>query len=363
MNVLIVDDSQPNLIIYKGIVRNLGGSTAVCFSVSAEALTWCKTNDPDVVVVDYNMPSPDGLEFIRTFRLLPRKSETPILMITAETDKHLRYKALETGASDFLTKPVDVIEFTARARNMLELRRSRKELEDRASWLAVEVEKATAQIVARERETIWRLARVAEFRDTGTGMHVVRMAQYCKAIGRALGMTEDEREILLMAAPMHDIGKIAIPDSILLKPGKLTDVEFATMKQHTVIGFEILKNSSSHLLRTAAEIAISHHERFDGSGYPHGKKGDAIPLEGRICALSDVFDALTSVRPYKQAWAVDAAVAEVERGIGSQFDPKVVAAFVSVLPEVDQLRREYSDEAQRARTAGIGTLVQGRHTG
>jgi putative two-component system response regulator len=321
--------------------------------VSAEALGWSETNDPDVVIVDYNMPSPDGLEFIRLFRRLPGKAEIPILMITAETDKHLRYKALETGASDFLTKPVDVIEFTARARNMLELRRSRKVLEDRAGWLAGEVVKATAQIVARERETIWRLARVAEFRDVATGMHIVRIAQYCKAIAAALGLSRDEQDLLLMSAPMHDIGKIAIPDSILLKPGKLTETEYATMKQHTIIGHDILKNSASHLLKTAADIALSHHEWFDGRGYPYGLQGEDIPLVGRVCAVSDVFDALTSVRPYKSAWPVAKAVAEIEAGSGVQFDPRVVKAFSTVLSDILQLKDEYSDEVQRARQTSL----------
>jgi len=356
VNVLIVDDSKSNLLIYRGIVRKLGKSTSVCFSVSAEALEWCKDNDPDVVIVDYNMPTPNGLEFIRSFKAMPGKNDIPILMITAETDKHLRYKALETGASDFLTKPVDVIEFTARARNMLELRRSRKVLEDRAGWLAGEVEKPTAQIVARERETIWRLARVAEFRDVATGMHIVRIAQYCGAIAGALGTSEDTRELLLMSAPMHDIGKIAIPDSILLKRGKLSPDEYEIMKQHTVIGHDILKNSASYLLRAAAEIALTHHERYDGSGYPHGLRAEAIPLVGRICAISDVFDALTSVRPYKEAWPVQAAVDEIVAASGSQFDPALVAAFHSALPEILRLKEEYSDEAQRAQHASGGML-------
>jgi two-component system, response regulator RpfG len=353
VTVLIVDDSEPNLIIYRGMVRSLEGPSVVAHNVSGDALRWCQDHNPDIVIVDYNMPSPNGLEFIRAFRELPGKRDIPILMITAEPDKHLRYRALESGASDFLNKPVDVIEFTARVRNMLELRRSRKTLEDRAGWLATEVEKATAQIMARERETIWRLARVAEFRDTAMGMHIIRMAQYCRAIGMAVGMSADEGELLLLSAPMHDIGKIAIPDSILLKPGKLTVAEFETMKQHTVIGHDILKNSASHLLITAAEIALTHHERFDGSGYPHGRAGESIPLVGRICALSDVFDALTSVRPYKDAWPVEAAVAEVRRGAGSQFDPALVRAFETVLPEILQLKREYSDEAQRARQVGV----------
>jgi len=356
VTVLIVDDSPSNLLIYRGIVRNIARSTSICFAVSAEALEWCKDHDPDVVIVDYNMPTPNGLEFIQRFRTLPGKSEIPILMITAETDKHLRYKALEIGANDFLTKPVDVIEFTARARNMLELRRSRKVLEDRAGWLAGEVEKATAQIVARERETIWRLARVAEFRDVATGMHIVRIAQYCGAIAAALHTSEDVRELLVMSSPMHDIGKIAIPDAILLKRGKLTPDEFEIMKQHTVIGHDILKNSASYLLRAAAEIALTHHERFDGTGYPHALQGEAIPLVGRICAISDVFDALTSVRPYKTAWPVQSAVDEIVAAGGTQFDPALVAAFQTALPEILKLKEEFSDEALRSQQASGGML-------
>ncbi len=356
MKILIVDDNEPNLLVYRGMVRGLAeGASVVTFSVSAEAVRWCADNDPDLIIVDYNMPTPNGLEFIGHVRAMTGKADIPILMITAERDKHLRYRALESGASDFLTKPVDVIECAARVRNMLELRRSRKSLEDRAGWLAGEVEKATAQIVARERETIWRLARVAEFRDTAMGMHIVRMAQYCRVIGEALGLDDEASELLLLSAPMHDIGKIAIPDSILLKPGKLTAAEFETMKQHTIIGHDILKNSESQLLRTAAEIALTHHERFDGSGYPRGLAGDAIPLYGRICALSDVFDALTSVRPYKEAWPVETALAEVRKAAGAQFDPAVIAAFERQFDAVLALKRAFSDEAQRARHPGIAS--------
>ncbi|HET9344043.1 MAG TPA: HD domain-containing phosphohydrolase [Candidatus Eremiobacteraceae bacterium] len=347
MNVVIVDDSEPNLLIYKAVVRNLSGCMPIAFSSSAEALNWCRANEADVLIVDYNMPSPDGLEFIRLFRALPGKGEVPILMITAETDKALRYKALETGASDFLTKPVDAIEFAARTKNMLELRRSRRDLESRAGWLADEVRKATQEIATRERETIWRLARVAEFRDVATGMHIVRMAQYCRAIAKAAGLSADDQEQLFLASPMHDIGKVAIPDSILMKPGKLTEAEHATMKQHTVIGHRILKDSPSALLRGAAEIALSHHERYDGSGYPFGLKKDDIPISARICALSDVFDALTSVRPYKEAWPLEDATAEVRAGAGTQFDPRIVNAFDTALPEIIRLKRDFSDSAQR----------------
>ena len=349
MNILLVDDSQANLVIYKGIVRNQPGCISIPFTSSADALHWCEENNPAIVVIDYSMPDPNGLEFIRRFRRLPGKAQIPIIMITGEEDRALRYKALETGANDFLQKPIDIVECSARIRNMLELHRSRQQLENRALTLSEEVKKNTSEIVARERETIMRLARTAEFRDTATGQHIVRMAHYSKVIGAAAGLSESEQELLLLAAPMHDIGKVAIPDSILLKAGKLDAVENAVMRQHTTIGHAILADSTSTLLQRAAEIALTHHEKFDGSGYPRGLKEHDIPMSGRICAISDVFDALTSVRPYKEAWPVEAAIAEIARGAGQHFDPWLAKAFKSVLPEILRLKEEYSDAAQPKR--------------
>jgi response regulator RpfG family c-di-GMP phosphodiesterase len=343
MNILLVDDSRANLVIYKAIVRTQPGCVAVPFTSSADALKWSVENELALAIVDYSMPDPNGVEFIRRFRRLSRKAEVPVIMITGEEDRALRYKALEAGANDFLQKPVDVIECSARIRNMLELYRSRQQLEDRALWLAEEVKRATAEIVVRERETIMRLARTAEYRDAGTGLHIVRMANYSKAIGAAAGLSESEQELLLLAAPMHDIGKVAIPDSILLKPGPLDPAEIAIMQKHTTIGHAILSGSTATLLQKAAEIALSHHEKFDGTGYPHGLKGPDIPTSGRICAISDVFDALTSDRPYKEAWPVDAAIAEITRGTGQHFDPVLVKAFRSALPEILLLKAQNSD--------------------
>ncbi len=346
MNILLVDDSAANLTIYRAIVRNQPGCIAIPFTSSADALVWCAANELAIAVIDYSMPDPNGLEFIRRFRRLPGKSEVPVIMITGEGDRALRYKALEAGANDFLQKPIDIVECSARIRNMLELHRSRQQLENRALWLAEEVKKATAEIEVRERETIMRLARTAEYRDTETGLHVVRMAHYAKAIGAASGLSESEQALLLLAAPMHDIGKVAIPDLILLKRGKLDDDESAIMRQHTTIGHKILSGSTSTLLQSAAEIALTHHEKFDGSGYPNGLKSHDIPVAGRICAISDVFDALTSVRPYKDAWTVDAAIAEIKLSAGQHFDPILVNAFTSVLPEIVRLKLKYSDGAQ-----------------
>jgi putative two-component system response regulator len=210
------------------------------------------------------------------------------------------------------------------------------------------VQRATADIVAREKETINRLMRAAEFRDNETGMHIVRMGHFSAQIARALGLPESECEMLLMATPMHDIGKVATPDRILLKPGKLDAGEWEIMKQHTIAGYEILKDSQSELLQMAALIALSHHEKFDGSGYPNGVKGEDIPLCGRICAVSDVFDALTSERPYKHAWPVEEAIAEIDRLAGTHFDPELVGAFHATLPSILEIRERYQDESPDA---------------
>lgn len=344
MIVLMVDDAEINLGIYRAILNKLPAVDCVGFTSSAAALKWCADHTPDVVLVDYNMPAPDGLEFIEQLRREPKHEAVPLIMITAETERDIRYRALELGAADFLTKPVDLIEFRARMQNMISLADGRKKLADHASWLAAEVRAATERIVAREKETIVRLMRAAEFRDNETGAHIVRMGKISAAIGARVGLTDTECEMLQMAAPMHDIGKVSTPDSILLKPGPLDPDEWEIMKRHTVAGYEILKESDSELLQLASVIALSHHEKFDGSGYPYGTKGDAIPLAGRICAVSDVFDALTSVRPYKKAWTIERAAAHIEAGAGTHLDPQLVAAFHEVLPQIEQIKHDFPDE-------------------
>jgi len=270
------------------------------------------------------MPVLNGLDFIEAFRLIPSNREAPIVMVTGVEARQIRYQALGLGAANFLTKPVDIIDFRARMQNTLTLVRVQKKLADRAYLLTTEIASATARIVAREKETIYRLMRAAEFRDNETGMHILRMGQFSADIAHALGFSDDKCEILLMATPMHDIGKVATPDRILLKPGKLDPGEWEIMKQHTVAGYEILKDSDSTLLQMAAEIALSYHEKYDGTGYPFGLTTNKIALTGRICAVSDVFDALTSNRPYKSAWPVDRAIAEIDAGSGKHFDPQVV---------------------------------------
>ncbi len=344
MQVIIVDDNPVNLKLMESLVKRAGDYQPMTFQDSGAGLDWCLNNTPDLLIVDFMMPPPDGMEFIRRFREIPANADIPVLMITADHEKETRYAALETGANDFLTKPIDNAEFRARLRNMLALRRSQKSLADRAAWLAEEVAKATEEILDREREMITRLSRAAEFRDPETGAHIQRMSNYSQLIARRIGLPRAEQDLILRAAPMHDVGKIAIRDEILLKPGRLDPAEFEIMKTHAEKGYELLRGSASSLLDTAALIAWTHHEKFDGSGYPRGLVGEDIPLYGRIVAVADVFDALTTERPYKKAWEIEHAVRFLEEGADSHFDPACVAAFVASLEEVLAVRARFQDE-------------------
>ena len=345
MIVLAIDDSELNLSLYKGILSKIGDVETTGFTSPARALEWAESNVADVILLDYHMPEIDGLTTLRRLRALPSAEQSLVVMVTADTERDVRHAALEAGASDFITKPIDRIEFTARVRNLLALSAGRRQLADRAQWLDEEVRRATAALVAREIETIVRLTRAAEFRDDVTGMHVMRVGHICAALGRTMGLTKRECDMLLLAAPMHDIGKVATPDGILLKAGPLTRDEYEVMKHHTVAGYEILKDSESEMLRCAAEIALTHHERYDGTGYPRGLQGSDIPLPGRLCSVADVFDALTSVRPYKDAWPIDRALEAIDDGSGTQFDAELVAVFRRSLPEILDIKARISDKS------------------
>jgi putative two-component system response regulator len=344
MRIVIVDDNAVNLKLMESLVKRAGEFSPHLFQDSAAGLAWSLENLPDVVIVDYMMPPPDGLEFIRRFRALPAHADIPVLMITADHEKATRYAALESGANDFLTKPIDSAEFRARLRNMVSLRRNQKALEDRAAWLAEKVAEATSEILDREREMITRLSRAAEFRDPETGAHIMRMANYSRLIAEQLGLPGEEQELILRAAPMHDVGKIAIPDQILLKPGRLDEEELVIMKTHAEKGYEILRGSRSRLLDLAALIAWTHHEKVDGSGYPRGLRGEEIPLHGRIVAVADVFDALTSERPYKKAWDIERTVQWLRDCAGQHFDPDCVEAFLARRADILEIKASFQDE-------------------
>lgn len=344
MKILIIDDNAVNVRLLTVLCRQLPEAQALEFVNPLLALEWCAEHEPDLVIVDYQMPQMDGVSFMKALRALPGRQETPALMITANHDVELRYAALGAGANDFLTKPVDRAEFLARSRNMLAVRRGQKALADRAASLAAAVEEATATILMRERDTIFRLSRAAEYRDPETGAHVIRMAHYSRLIARELGSSAEFQELLFQAAPMHDIGKVGTPDHILLKPGRLDAQEMAIMRQHTLIGYEILRDSASPFLELAAVVAHSHHEKFDGSGYPNGLAGQDIPMAGRIVAVADVLDALTSERPYKHAWPIEEAQRYLRDNSGSHFDPACVDALMSAWTEVLAIREQFKDD-------------------
>ncbi|ARV17006.1 Cyclic di-GMP phosphodiesterase response regulator RpfG [Curvibacter sp. AEP1-3] len=344
--VLIIDDTEINLILFGALIKKLDNCQSHSFASPLDGLAWAATHTPDLVIVDYMMPDIDGLEFIQRFRALPNCADVPILMITANDQKQVRYRALDSGANDFLAKPVDKVEFLARAKNMLSLSSARRKLADHAEWLSSEVRKATEVILQRERDTVFRLCKAAEFRDPETGAHILRMAHYSQLIAKKLGLPPEEQELLLEAAPMHDIGKVGITDNILLKPGRLDAAEFEIMKQHAAFGYELLKNSNSRVLQAGAEIALGHHEKYDGSGYPQGLKGEAIPIFSRIVAVADVFDALTSERPYKKAWSLEQAVDFLNAGSGTHFDPRCVQAFLDGFDDVLAIRDRYQEEEE-----------------
>lgn len=348
MKIVIIDDTPLNLTLMQALVGKLADCEPVPFIDPLAGLAWCQANEPDLIVVDYMMPGLDGVEFIRRIRATPERSDVPILMVTADHERQTRYDALQSGATDFLNKPVDRNEFQPRVHNMLALRRAHLATRERARTLEAEIAEATAQIHDREQETVTGLARAAEFRDPETGAHILRMAHYSALIARQMGLSEAYAEQLLHAAPMHDVGKLGIPDHILMKPGRLTPDEFEQMKRHPLIGHDILKDSTSPVIQTAAVIALTHHEKFDGTGYPHGTAGDAIPLEGRIVAVADVFDALTSARPYKPAWPVDEATAFLRDGRGRHFDPSCVDALLARWDTVLDIRQRFQDQEATA---------------
>ncbi len=334
-NVMVIDDQLTSRIILETIIQSIGDNVKVrAFDNALSALEVAAANPPDLITVDYKMPELDGVEFTRRLRQIPNCSDIPIIVITIIEEKSIMYQALEAGATDFLNKPVDHYECKVRCRNLLTLRRQQIIIKNRAVSLETKVADATEQILIREKETLSRLARAGEFKDGVTGSHLIQMARISKLIAEEIGLSKEFCEVLEMAAPMHDIGKIGIPDNILLKEGELDDAEFEVMKNHTSIGYEILKDSPSPYLQMGAIIALNHHEKFDGSGYPNGLVGHAIPLEARIVAVADVFDALTTERPYKKAWTTDDAINRLVADKNKHFDPECVKALQSRKDEI-----------------------------
>ena len=332
--ILLVDDHEANVRLLERILLQAGYTNLRRTTDPRQVLPLFSEVQPDLIVLDLHMPHLDGFAVLEQLRpLIPAGTYLPILVLSADITRDAKQRALQMGAKDFLTKPLDQVEVLLRIKNLLETRFLHRALRAQNQQLEQRVRERTRSLEAAQLEILERLARAAEYRDDDTGEHTERVGRIAALLARALGLREAEVELVRRAAPLHDVGKIGIPDEILLKPGKLTASEFAQMQTHTTIGVKILSGSRFPILQLATEIALTHHERWDGSGYPHGLAREAIPLPGRIVAVVDVFDALTHERPYKAAWPVAAAVAELRRQRGRQFDPNVVTAFLALQAE------------------------------
>ncbi|MDH4276052.1 MAG: response regulator [Gammaproteobacteria bacterium] len=340
--LLVVDDEAANVKLLTRLLEAEGYQRVLSTLDSREVVDLYREHQFDLVLLDIRMPNMDGFEVMRALQSVDSSDYVPVLVLTAQTDKETRLKALECGAKDFVNKPFDRLEVMTRIRNILQVRLLHNRIRQENRTLEQQVQLSLQQLESTRLEVLRRLGLAAEYRDNETGYHIVRMSKYSQLIAQAFGLPEEHCTRILQASPMHDIGKIGIPDAILLKPGKLAPDEWAIMKTHASIGAEILSQGSA-LLEAARVIALSHHEKWDGSGYPQGLVGEQIPIEGRIVAVADVFDALTSERPYKKAWNVNDAVAEIRRGSGAHFQPEIVDAFDSILPEISVIQARYKD--------------------
>ncbi len=352
--ILVVDDEDRNLRLLEAMLLPLGYEILMARD-GLEALESMNRQAVDLVLLDLMMPRMDGFEAARRIKADPDTRIIPVVIVTALQDVQDRVRALEAGADDFLTKPVEKTELRARVASLLKVkayndhvRNYQRELEAEVERRTRDLKKAFEKIKSASLETVYRLTRAAEYKDEDTGAHIQRMSNYAAAIGRVMGLNEKVTETLLYAAPMHDIGKIGIPDRILLKPGKLDPDEWEIMKTHTLIGARILEGSATGFIRLGEVIALSHHEKWDGSGYPRGLKGDQIPLVGRIVAIADVFDALMSKRPYKEAFSLKKSYEIIRAGRGGHFDPAVVDAFFSISDQLLAIQERFSEEGESA---------------
>jgi len=348
LNIVIVDDQTSARTMLRHILEDISPELDVLdFGDPQTALRWCEDNRPDLLLLDYRMPIIDGLEFARRFRRPLLHRDVPIVLVTVVGDEPIRQAALDAGVIDFLVKPVRPRELRARCRNLLQLRQQSESVKQRALSLEQRLLSSMHEVEERERETLSRLARAIEYRDAGTSAYLERMAHIAGLIAEDMGMFEDEVRMIELAAPLHDIGKIAIPDALLMKPGPLTSEETSVMRRHPRIGHELLNGSQNRFIQTGATIALRHHERFDGSGYPDGLAGEAIPLEARIVAVADVFDALISPRPYKAAWSTEDALGYMVEESGKLFDPRCVDALLKNRERLEDICQRFSTSSAR----------------
>jgi len=341
--ILIVDDEETSVRLLLNILEKAGYIHIKHTCDPREASKLYFEYKPDVLVLDLYMPEVDGFAVLKELNNNSVEDFLPVLIISSEGDMDKRVQALESGGRDFLLKPYSKVEVLCRIRNIIEVHLLHTQIQTQNKILEEKVSERTQQLYNTQIDVISRLARAIEYRDSETGMHVVRMSRYAVCLAEESHVPAEVCSTLMNASPLHDIGKIGIPDSILLKPGKLSPEEWEIMKTHTTIGAELLTGIDSTFLAMAKIIALTHHEKWDGSGYPQGLSNDSIPILGRICGISDVFDALTSKRPYKNAWSADDAFDEINKCSGSHFDPELAANFIKIRPKIEEIKNKYED--------------------
>ena len=353
--VLVVDDERVNRNLLKHMLTPLGYEVALAEN-GTEALRKVGEDPPDVILLDILMPELDGFQVTRKLKEQETTFSIPIVMVTALEAVEDRIKALSAGANDFLSKPVDKVELQATVAAQMQVKAYHDHMKNHQEELEAEVAKRMEQLHSAYQKiektalnTIIRLSRAAEYRDEDTGAHILRISAIAAAIAHQLGLGDKVAKSIRYAAPMHDIGKIGIPDHILLKPDKLLEDEWEVMKQHTTLGMRILEGATAGYEKLAGAIALTHHEKWDGTGYPRGFKGKEIPLLGRIVAIADVFDALTSKRPYKGAFSLAKSFDIIKEGQGSHFDPELVNVFFSIKDEIVAIKDKYKDEHESLR--------------
>ena len=341
--ILIVDDEPSNLKLLDKMLSSQGYTELVLVQDAREVLTRYQEARPDLILLDINMPQLDGYQVMAQLKALNDPLLPPIVVLTAQHGRDYLLRALAEGARDFVGKPFERVELLMRVKNLIDVHLAHRLLYDQKAVLEDMVRLRTEELSQTRLQVVRHLGRAAEYRDNETGMHIIRMSQISELLARSLGWSDELCELMLHASPMHDIGKIGIPDAILQKPGRLTPEEFEVMKTHATIGADMLTGNDSELLWLAQTIAHTHHEKWDGTGYPRGLAGEAIPLAGRIVAVADVFDALTSSRPYKRAWPVADAVAYIKEHAGRHFDPQVTEHFEHRLTEILVIREFHED--------------------
>ena len=333
--ILVVDDTPTNIkILGQILIEDYEVSIATS---GAQALEIISQNKPDLILLDIMMPEMDGYQLCEKIKSDKHTKNIPVIFVTAKDEESDETKGFEIGAVDYITKPVSPPVVKARVKTHLALKSAEDDLQNQNAILDQKIKKRRMELKASQLEAVERLGLASEYRDEETGLHIKRISEYCRLMGIHIGFSTEENETFAIASTMHDIGKIGIPDRLITKPEKLTEEEWVIMKTHTTIGHELLSGSNSEILQVAAVIALTHHEKWDGTGYPKGLKEEEIPIEGRVVCICDMFDNLVSKRPYKESWSIEDSLNEIRRESGISFDPRLVAIFASLGPELTKI--------------------------